>query len=169
MAPTSHTYFDYRQARQEKGFGGSVLPLEEVYRFEPIPAELNAEQAHHILGGQGQLWGELIKDEQYREYMTYPRACALIETLWSPRQPRDFRQFHERLTHHLRRLDAAGINYRRLDPLVRTENSVRGPQGERRVSGGVICDNYQMTDSGAKARPRRCSRLGYRTTLSRWS
>ena len=130
MAPTSHTYFDYSQARQEKGFGGSVLPLEEAYTFEPIPAELNAEQAHHILGGQGQLWGELIKDDQYREYMTYPRACALIETLWSPRQPRDFRQFHQRLTHHLRRLDAAGINYRKLDPLVRPEPSVRGLQGD---------------------------------------
>ena len=145
MAPTSHTYFDFRQARQEKGFGGSVLPLEEVYGFEPIPGELNAEQAHHILGGQGQLWGELIKDEQDREYMTYPRACALIETLWSPGQPRDFRQFHQRLTHHLRRLDAAGINYRKLDPLVRTEPSVRGLQGDgcRRVFSAAPDDGFR--------------------------
>jgi len=149
MAPTSHTYFDFRQARQEKGFGGSVLPLEEVYRFEPIPAELNADQAGRVLGGQGQLWGEMIKDQQRREYMTYPRACALIETLWSPGQPRDFQQFLQRLTHHLRRLDAAGISYRMLDPLVRPENFVHGLQGERRVSAGVIFDS-QMTDSDAR-------------------
>ena len=149
MAPTSHTYFDFRQARQEKGFGGSVLPLEEVYRFEPIPAELNADQAGRVLGGQGQLWGEMIKDQQRREYMTYPRACALIETLWSPKQPRDFPEFHQRLTHHLRRLDAAGISYRMLDPLVRPENFVHGLQGERRVSAGVIFDS-QMTDSDAR-------------------
>ena len=130
MAPTSHTYFDYRQARQEKGFGGSVLPLEQVYGFEPIPAELDAGQARHILGGQGQLWGEMIKDEQRREHMTYPRACALAETLWSPGQPRDFRQFRQRLTHHLLRLDAAGIDYRRLDPLVPAEPAAGGSSGD---------------------------------------
>ena len=112
MAPTSHTYFDYRQAPDEKGFGGSVLPLEKVYTFEPVPAELDAEQARHILGGQGQLWGEKIPDQPRREHMTYPRACALIETLWSPGGSRDFRRFRERLAHHLRRLDAAGIRYR---------------------------------------------------------
>ena len=133
MAPTSHTYFDYRQAPQETGFGKTVLRLEKVYTFEPIPAELNAERARHILGGQGQLWGELIRDEPRREYMTYTRACALVETLWSPRQPRDFRQFHRRLTHHLHRLDAAGMYYRALDPLPsgRTRLGRRASQGGR--------------------------------------
>ena len=58
MAPTSHTYFDYRQAPNETGLGRSVINLQKVYTFEPIPEELNAEQAKHVLGGQGQLWGE---------------------------------------------------------------------------------------------------------------
>jgi hypothetical protein len=48
------------------------------------------------------------------------------------------------------RPDAAGIEYRRLDPLVRTEPSVRGLTGERLVSAGVLCDD-PMPDSGAKA------------------
>ena len=113
MAPTSHTYFDYRQAPKETGLTRNVINLEKVYSFEPIPAELSAEQAKHVLGGQGQLWGERIPDRNRREYMAYPRACALIETLWTPKDQRDYKTFVTRLRHHVQRLDAAGVNYRR--------------------------------------------------------
>jgi len=119
MAPTSHTYFDYRQTSDKSsdppGFGGSVIPLAKVYTFEPIPKEINAAQAGHILGGQAQLWGELMPNERHREFMAYPRACAMIETLWSPKQHRDYKNFLTRLRPHLQRLQAAGIHFRRLD------------------------------------------------------
>jgi hexosaminidase len=115
MAPTSHTYFDYRQHLEELGLGQSVLTVEKVYAFEPIPAALNAEQAKHVLGGQGQLWGELIADPQRRDFMTWPRACALAETLWSPAGSRNIDRFLLRLETHLERLQAAGIGYRPLD------------------------------------------------------
>ncbi len=116
MAPTSHTYFDYRQGPGEpRAFGGSEITLDKVFTFEPIPEVLNAQEAKHILGGQAQLWGELIPNERHREYMTYPRACALIETVWSPRSQRDYKQFFERLKFHRQRLDAAGVYYRKLE------------------------------------------------------
>jgi hexosaminidase len=115
MAPTSHTYFDYRQAPNETGLGRSVINVEKVYTFEPIPQQLNAQQAKHVLGGQGQLWGELIADRQRREFMAFPRACALSEVLWSPKDDRSFRQFVPRLVQHLNRLKCAGVNYRPLD------------------------------------------------------
>ena len=116
MAPTSHTYFDYAQSPTEpKAIGSSIITLEKTYTFEPVPDELNAEQAQRILGGQGQLWGEYIPVERHREYLTYPRACALIETVWAPKEARDYGQFMKRLKSHLKRLDAAGIFYRKLD------------------------------------------------------
>jgi hexosaminidase len=115
MAPTSHTYFDYRQAPAEKGLSRNVINLEKVYTFEPLPAELSNEQARHVLGGQAQLWGELISDQNRREFMAYPRACALIETVWSPKQLKSYKYFVFRLVHHLQRLDEMGINYRQLD------------------------------------------------------
>jgi len=115
MAPTSHTYFDYRQAPNETGLGRSVIDFQKVYTFEPIPKELNDEQARHVLGGQGQLWGELIADRQRREFMAFPRACALSEVLWSPKDSRNPRQFLSRLVKHQSRLKAAGVNYRPLD------------------------------------------------------
>ena len=112
MAPTSHTYFDYRQATGETGLGGSVIDLARVYSFEPIPDELGVEQAGYILGGQGQLWGELIADRRRREFMAFPRGSALSEVLWSPRAGRDFQQFSVRLARHLDRLRLADVNYR---------------------------------------------------------
>ncbi|MDT8303633.1 MAG: beta-N-acetylhexosaminidase [Sedimentisphaerales bacterium] len=115
MAPTSHTYFDYRQAPEELGLSRNVINLEKVYSFEPVPDELSNVQARHILGGQAQLWGELIADQNRREFMTYPRACALIETVWSPKQSKSYKNFFFRLMHHLERLDAMGVNYRQLD------------------------------------------------------
>ena len=91
-----------------------MLDLETVYTFEPIPAELSAEQAEHVLGAQGQLWGERIPDQNRREYMAWPRGCALVEIVWSPRHDRNFERFLIRLDHHLKRLAAAHINYRPL-------------------------------------------------------
>ncbi len=118
MAPTSHTYFDYRQHPDELGLGRSVLPLEKVHAFEPVPEALKPEDARHVLGGQGQLWGELIPDERRREFMAYPRACALIEVLWSPKEGRDYKRFCRRLERHFLRLDVMGVNYRPVgDPL----------------------------------------------------
>jgi hexosaminidase len=116
MAPTSHTYFDYYQGPKEtepRAIGG-YIPLENVYTFEPVPGDLSGAQAEHVLGGQGQLWGEYIADQRHREYMTYPRAAALSEVLWSPAENRNYEQFATRLAEHLKRLDAIGVNYRAL-------------------------------------------------------
>ncbi len=115
MAPTSHTYFDYRQHADELGLGRAVLTLEQVYGFEPVPESLTPDQAQHILGGQGQLWGELIADRQRRDFMAWPRGCALSEVLWTPAEQRELSGFLTRVAEHIRRLDAAQIGYRPLD------------------------------------------------------
>jgi hexosaminidase len=114
MAPTSHTYFDYYQGppqSEPKAIGGDV-PLAKVYAYEPIPAALTATQAKHVLGGQGQLWGEFIATESHRQYMAYPRAAALAEALWSRPQDRNYDQFLARLAEHFKRLKALNVNYR---------------------------------------------------------
>lgn len=118
MSPTSHTYFDYCQARprqyEPRAIGG-YLPLATAYAFEPVPAELTAAESRHVLGGQFQLWSEFIPHPKHMEYMAFPRGCALSEVVWSSAKPRDFGDFLRRLRPHLKRLDVLDVNYRPLD------------------------------------------------------
>jgi len=117
MAPTSHTYFDYYQSSPENeplAIGG-LIPLEKVYQYDPIPQAITYENEKHVLGVQGQLWGEYISNSDHLEYMTYPRAIALAEIAWSQKQLKNYEKFITRLRHHLKRLESRGINYRQLD------------------------------------------------------
>ena len=53
--------------------------------------------------------------EQQAEYMTYPRATALAEVVWSDEAGRDYDEFLSRLAPHLKHLDNLNVNYRPLD------------------------------------------------------
>jgi len=113
MASNSHLYLDYYQAdpkTEPLGIGGFV-PLEKVYGYDPIPAVLNSQQAKHILGAQGQLWAEYIPNPRHAEYMAFPRASALAEVVWSPKQARNYDQFIERMMTHAQRLSRLDVNY----------------------------------------------------------
>jgi hexosaminidase len=47
--------------------------------------------------------------------MAFPRACAIAEVVWTPRELRDYDDFMKRLPEHLERLKTLGVNYRPLD------------------------------------------------------
>ena len=117
MAPTTHTYIDYYQSKDESeplAIGG-FLPLERVYELEPIPEQISKKEARHILGAQAQLWTEYIKTPEHLQYMAFPRACAMAEVVWTPKERRDFEGFMRRLPTHIERIEAMGMNYRPLD------------------------------------------------------
>jgi hexosaminidase len=121
MTPTSHVYLDYYQGDRETeplAIGG-FTPLEKVYEFEPVPAELTEEEAAHVLGAQGNVWTEYMQTTDYVEYMVFPRLLALAEVVWSPLAARDWAEFQRRLPRQLRLLDALGVNYRVPDGLER--------------------------------------------------
>lgn len=117
MAPGKYTYFDHYQAdpNTEPFAWGGFVPLEKVYAYNPIPAELDPERAKHVLGAQGQLWTEYMLTSDNVEYMAFPRACALAEVLWTPAEPKNFDAFKTRLAVHLKRLDVLNVHYRPLD------------------------------------------------------
>lgn len=112
MTPTDFCYFDYYQSQDpdEPLAIGGYLPLEKVYSYEPTPSELTPEEAKHILGAQGNLWSEYLPETSLVEYMVFPRACALAEVTWSPKEARNYDDFVSRLAPHLKRLDAMGVN-----------------------------------------------------------
>jgi hexosaminidase len=113
MTPTSHLYFDYYQSdpNTEPLAIGGYLPLEKVYQYEPVPAELSASEAQYILGAQANIWTEYMQTGDYVEYMAYPRVCALSEMVWSPAAKKSWPDFSRRLIEHFTRLDAMGVRY----------------------------------------------------------
>jgi hexosaminidase len=120
MSSDGYCYFDFYQSKDrstEPSAIGGYLPLEKVYSFEPIPSNLSAQFQSHILGAQANVWTEYMPSLNHVEYMTFPRLCALAEVVWSPQKARNWDDFVRRLPTHLQRLEALGINYRRLDKL----------------------------------------------------
>ncbi|WP_445282882.1 beta-N-acetylhexosaminidase [Streptomyces sp. DSM 118148] len=117
MCPEQYVYLDHRQAPgdDEPVPIGFVRTLEDVYRFEPVPAELTGEQARHVLGTQANLWTEVMEDTARVDYQAFPRLAALAEVAWSrlaASADRDFADFERRMAAHYRRLDALGVGYR---------------------------------------------------------
>lgn len=113
MTPTSNCYLDYYQSDPENeplAIGG-FLPLEKVYQYEPVPAELNAEEAKHILGVQGNVWTEYMETPEKVEYMVYPRACAIAESGWTAKAKKNWPNFGLRMKTHFERLAAMKVNY----------------------------------------------------------
>jgi len=117
MSPSTHCYFDYAQAKgpNEPECIGGFLPLHRVYSFNPQPDELSAAERRHILGAQGNIWGEYIRDGKDVEYFTFPRALALAEVVWSPVEGRRFEDFLSRLDAQYAYLDRWQVNYRKPD------------------------------------------------------
>jgi len=114
MAPTNRAYFDYYQAdsSSEPLAIGGFLPLDSVYAFEPVPEQLTAAEAAHVLGAEACVWTEYIATPTQVEYMLLPRLLAFSEVLWSPKEARSWRGFVARLPAQLARLDAMGVRYR---------------------------------------------------------
>lgn len=85
------------------------VSLADTYAFEPVPAEVPAPQAAHVLGVEGNMWNELTPTQQRVDQMTFPRLCALAEVGWTQRDSRDFNDFTARLRGHSEAMKKYGI------------------------------------------------------------
>ncbi|MEO5999839.1 MAG: beta-N-acetylhexosaminidase [Chitinophagaceae bacterium] len=112
MTPGSHVYLDHAQSKKEDSVTiGGFLPIQTVYRYEPVPKELNAEEGKHVLGAQGNVWTEYMGSPAKVEYMIFPRVSALSEVLWSPADKRNYGDFEKRLSTQVKRYDLWKANY----------------------------------------------------------
>jgi hexosaminidase len=109
MSPNTHTYIDLMQGDPviEPPVYSSIR-LKKTYQFEPIPDGVDPK---YIKGGQANLWTEQIYNMRHAQYMTWPRAFAVAEAIWSPKDKKDWNDFVRRVETHFQRFDAAGIKY----------------------------------------------------------
>lgn len=118
MSPTTFAYLDYIQG--DKSVENSIyasLSLEKSYEFEPVPDSIDAS---FIMGGQANLWTEVIPNLPFAYYMTYPRGLSIAETLWSPKEKKNWDNFASKTIAQFKRFEAQNTNICKavLDPII---------------------------------------------------
>lgn len=126
MSPSTHVYVDLMQGDSavEPRVYSTVL-LNKSYAFEPVPDGVDGK---YVKGGQANLWTEQIYNTRQQQYMMWPRAFAVSESLWSPKEKKDWKSFISRVEKHFDRYDIAAIKYSRAmyDPLFTAKKDANG-------------------------------------------
>jgi hexosaminidase len=115
MTPGPPLYFDHYQGPPEGepvAIGGYLTPLSAVYDFDPLYDSTDPRLRKHVLGAQGNLWTEYIPTQSQLWYMAYPRALALAELCWTPRDLKSWSGFTRRAGVALQRLEPDGVTFR---------------------------------------------------------
>ena len=118
MTPTDHCYLDFYQGDPTvEPNTYSMLRLQDCYKYQLIPDSVDASL---IMGGQGNLWTESVPHYRQVEYMLWPRALAISETLWTDARLRNWKFFVNRVEQQFERFDRSGVNYARsiYDPII---------------------------------------------------
>lgn len=82
------------------------------YAVDPLPSSsgLSAEEAARVLGGEACMWGEHIGPETI-DSRIWPRAAAIAERLWSPREVTDVADMYRRLAVVSAQLEEVGVRH----------------------------------------------------------
>lgn len=111
LTPAPTLYLDSLQSDRSDEPPGrlSISTLKDVYSYEPMPAGIAADKAHHVLGAQGNAWAEYIVTPYQMQHLLFPRAAAIAEITWSAKAKRDFPGFLDRVQPQIRRWRRSGV------------------------------------------------------------
>jgi hexosaminidase len=85
----------------------------KLYLADPLAAagELKPEEVSRILGGETCMWAEAVSPETI-EHRIWPRAVAVAERFWSPRNVRDVDDMYRRLAIIDIQLEEVGLQHK---------------------------------------------------------
>jgi hexosaminidase len=126
MSPTTFCYLDYMQSdvvTEPRVY--AALRLNKAYQFEPVPPGVDAK---YIKGGQANLWTEQVYNTRHLQYMVWPRAFATAESVWSPKEKKNWNNFVARVENHFKRYDVAEKKYSPAvyDPIFTAKKDAKG-------------------------------------------
>ena len=125
MSPTTYVYLDYMQGDAiSEPHVYSTLRLNKTYEFEPVPEGVESK---FILGGQANLWTEQVYNTRHLQYMIWPRTLAVAESVWSPKENKNWKKFAEKVEYNFRRMDLQNVKYARtmFDPIFQVSKDSR--------------------------------------------
>jgi hexosaminidase len=147
MSPTNFVYLDYMQGDPIiEPHVYATLRLSTAYEFEPVPDGVDPK---YIKGGQANLWSEQVYNMRHAEYMTWPRAMATAESLWSPKGSKDWNDFFSRVEKQFPRLDEAEIKYApsAYDPIFTATRDAQGQLNIKLATEVTGLDIYYSFDN----------------------
>jgi hexosaminidase len=126
MSPSTFAYLDFMQsdaALEPPVY--ATLRLKTAYSFNPVPDGVDEKL---IKGGQANLWTEQVYNMRHLQYMLWPRAFAISESVWTPNNQKNWKDFAARVEKHFERYNAAGIKYAPsiYDPTIKISKDSRG-------------------------------------------
>ena len=110
LAPSPELYLDHVQSSLPDEVPGRmpVITLEALYHFEPIPSEISAENARHVLGAEATVFAEQTPNGPRVEHAAFPRLAALAERTWTNQA--DWQDFLARMPAQMARFKGDGVN-----------------------------------------------------------
>lgn len=116
MTPTDFCYLDYYQDSTNKSINepfaiGGFTDCKEILSWNPIPDTLVGDERNYIIGVQGNLWTEYIKDIKHIQYMVLPRMIAIAEIAWNNDKKISYYEFNKRFKAIVNTFDALNYNY----------------------------------------------------------
>ena len=85
MTPMPYAYLDFYQedpAIAPTTIGGYTT-LKKTYSYNPAPDDADELVKKHVIGMQGNIWREYMKNSDRTDYQAFPRAMAIAETGWT--------------------------------------------------------------------------------------
>ena len=165
MTPNDNVYVDLMQgdAALEPPVYRTVR-LTDSYAFNPVPAGVDARL---VKGGQANMWSEQLYNYRHLQYMMWPRALAISESLWSPNENKNWENFISRVEEHMARFDVADKKYApsMFEAIVKVTKNAKGElfvELKNEISGLKIHysfdnsypDNHYPSASGLVAVPK---------------
>ena len=134
-----------------------LQPARYHYGIDPLAgaaAKLTPEQASRVLGGEACMWAEYANGETI-DSRIWPRAAAIAERFWSPRETTDADAMYSRMEAVSRLLDWTGVQHRAGYQPMLDRMAAGLPAGSLRV----LADAAEAQGLGGRARARKYTSL----------
>jgi hexosaminidase len=120
MAPANHAYLDQKYLAGSRGNVPADTGLswacnqgcdvDQFYNWDPA-TYVTGIADQDVMGVEGAMWGETVRNLSEIQYLVFPRLIALAEVGWTPQAERVYADFLPRLAAQGPRLTAAGVNF----------------------------------------------------------
>jgi len=120
LSNADHFYFDlcYSRHPYERGLTWAGT-TDEFSSLSGYPSRLCTLPGANVLGVQGQVWSETIRNGAHLEEMLFPKILGLAERAWNPDSTYSEQDFHAVILNEIPKWEADGLAYHVRQPGVK--------------------------------------------------